>query len=120
MKSEKQQVLISKTATALWGFVAIAFAIFASMVENLIEAVNILGSLFYGSILGIFLVALFLKWINGKAVFSAAIISQLMIFALFAVQKEEIGYLYYNLIGCGQVILLAFVLNLFLSEREKT
>ena len=68
--------MVSKLLTAAWGGVAISFALFANLVENLIQAINILGSIFYGSILGIFLVAFFLRFVRGTAVFVAAVISQ--------------------------------------------
>ena len=70
--SEEHQLLVSKLLTAAWGGVAISFALFANLVENLIQAINILGSIFYGSILGIFLVAFFLKFVRGTAFFIAA------------------------------------------------
>src|SRR5690606_32858378 len=75
-QSDKKMVVISKLFTAFWGVLAISFALFAQLLENLIEAVNILGSIFYGTILGIFLVAFFLKRVKGKATFIAAIIAQ--------------------------------------------
>jgi hypothetical protein len=97
-----------------WGLVAIGFALFANLVENLIEAVNILGSIFYGSILGIFLVAFFIKVIKGPAVFWAAVISQLVVIVLF--KTTDIAYLWYNVIGCFGVITLAFVINLVINK----
>ncbi|MEQ9378422.1 MAG: sodium:solute symporter [Imperialibacter sp.] len=107
--AEKHFVHASKFFTAFWGLVAIGFALFANLVENLIEAVNILGSIFYGSILGIFLVAFFIKVIKGPAVFWAAVISQLVVIVLF--KTTDIAYLWYNVIGCVGVIALAFVIN---------
>ena len=74
---------MSKLFTALWGFVAIAFALFANLAENLIQAINILGSVFYGVVLGLFLVAFFLKWVRGTAVFWAALASQALVFGLY-------------------------------------
>ena len=84
---------------------AISFALFANLVENLIQAINILGSIFYGSILGIFLVAFFLRFVRGSAVFFAALISEVLVLGLF--YSTKIGYLWYNLIGCVAVLLLA-------------
>jgi hypothetical protein len=95
--------------TAAWGGVAIGFALFANLVENLIQAINILGSIFYGSILGIFLVAFFLRFVRGTAVFVAALISQAIVLVLF--YSTAIGYLWYNVIGCGMVLILAALLE---------
>jgi solute:Na+ symporter, SSS family len=91
-------VTASKWFTAMWGVVAIAFALFANLAENLIQAVNILGSVFYGVVLGLFLVAFFLKWIGGTAVFWAAIAAQSLVFVLYI--NLQISYLWYNVIGC--------------------
>jgi solute:Na+ symporter, SSS family len=112
--AEKHFVHASKLFTAFWGLVAIGFALFANLVENLIEAVNILGSIFYGSILGIFLVAFFIKVIKGPAVFWAAVISQLVVIVLF--KTTDIAYLWYNVIGCFGVIALAFAINLVINK----
>ena len=103
--SEEHYLLASKLCTALWGGVAISFALLANLVENLIQAINILGSIFYGSILGIFLVAFFLRFVRGSAVFFAALISEAFVLVLF--YSTKIGYLWYNLIGCVAVLLLA-------------
>ncbi|MEO9804842.1 MAG: sodium:solute symporter [Reichenbachiella sp.] len=107
--TESKYVRVSKLMTAGWGVLAICFAFMAHQSENLIEMVNILGSLFYGNILGIFLVAFFFKYIRGTAVFWGAIISQVCVVLLFL--RTDIGYLWYNLIGCGGVILLSLVLE---------
>ncbi len=106
---ERRNVRAAKWFTAFWGLLAIAFALFASMAENLIEAVNILGSIFYGVVLGIFLVAFFLKRIRGTAVFWGALAAQLLVFVLYF--TLSIGYLWYNLIGCGACVLLSFLLQ---------
>ena len=107
--SEAHQLLVSKLLTAAWGGVAISFALFANLVENLIQAINILGSIFYGSILGIFLVAFFLKFVRGTAVFAAAIASQAIVLILF--YSTTIGYLWYNVLGCVLVLTLAALLE---------
>jgi SSS family solute:Na+ symporter len=108
-ESERHYVIASRVLTAFWGVVVIAFALFAYMVENLIEAVNILGSLFYGTILGIFLTAFLLKRVGGNAVFLAALLAEGTVIALFF--TTDIGYLWYNLIGCGLVLALGTVLQ---------
>ena len=97
----------SKWFTALWGMVAISFALFANLVENLIEAVNILGSIFYGVVLGVFLVAFFFKFVKGTAVFWAALIAQALVIFLFF--RLEISYLWYNFIGCGLCVGMALL-----------
>lgn len=107
--SEKHYLRVAKWLTAGWGVVAIAFALFANLVENLIEAVNILGSIFYGTILGLFITAFFIRFVRGSAVFVAALISQTMVLVLF--QTTAIGYLWYNLIGCAAVCLLSALLQ---------
>ncbi len=107
--SEHHYLIVAKFLTAGWGVIAIAFALFANLVENLIEAVNILGSIFYGTILGLFLTAFFLRSVRGNAVFVAALISQTMVLVLF--KTTDIGYLWYNLIGCATVCLLSAILQ---------
>lgn len=107
--TEKQYMLVSKLLTAAWGILAICFAFMAHQSENLIEMVNILGSLFYGNILGIFLVAFFFKFVQGTAVFTGAILSQVLVISLFL--STEIGYLWYNVIGCAGVILLSMLIQ---------
>jgi Na+/proline symporter len=107
--SDHHYVVAAKVLTAAWGFVAIAVASFASLVENLIEAGNILGSVFYGSILGLFLAAFFIRRVTGSAVFFAALIAQALVFVLFA--TTNIGYLWYNFIGCAAVLILAPLLQ---------
>jgi len=107
--SDDHYLFVSKFFTAVWGGVAISFALFANLVENLIQAINILGSIFYGSILGIFLVAFFLRFVRGTAVFVAALISQALVLLLFYTTK--IGYLWYNLLGCCAVLILSALLE---------
>lgn len=92
----------SKWFTAMWGVVAISFALFANLVENLIEAVNILGSIFYGTVLGLFLVAFFLKHVRGTAVFWGGILAQTLVIVFFF--NLEISYLWYNFIGCAMCV----------------
>jgi Na+/proline symporter len=105
--SERHYVAVSRWMTALWGAVAIGFALMAYLVEDLIEAVNILGSLFYGTILGIFLTAFLLKRVRGHAVFAAALCAEATVLLLYL--TTGIGYLWYNLIGCGLVLLLGLL-----------
>jgi Na+/proline symporter len=114
--SERHYLIVSKIATVFWGVYAIVFAMYANRLGSLIEAVNILGSLFYGTILGIFLVAFYLKKIGGNATFIAAIIAELVVIACFAL--TEIPYLWYNVIGCICLIILAYLLNPLLDAGK--
>jgi SSS family transporter len=107
--SDHHYVVAAKVLTAVWGLIAIGVASFASLVENLIEAGNILGSVFYGSILGLFLAAFFIRRVTGSAVFFAALVAQTLVFILFA--TTSIGYLWYNFIGCAAVLILAPLLQ---------
>jgi SSS family transporter len=107
--SDHHYVLAAQALTAAWGLIAIGVASFASLVENLLEAGNILGSVFYGSILGLFLTAFFIRRVTGSAVFFAALFAQTLVFVLFA--TTNIGYLWYNLIGCAAVLILAPILQ---------
>jgi solute:Na+ symporter, SSS family len=111
---DEHSLKASKWFTAMWGAVAIGFALFANLVENLIEAVNILGSIFYGVVLGVFLVAFFVKWVRGTAVFWAALIAQTLVIVLFF--QLEISYLWYNFIGCGLTMGLALLLQTLLPK----
>jgi Na+/proline symporter len=109
-------VRASRWATIGWGVLGIGFATFAARLENLIQAVNILGSLFYGTILGIFVVAFFMKAIGGKAVFWAAILAEIMVLLLF--WRTDIGYLWFNIIGCVLVVVLAALLSVRAKHRS--
>jgi Na+/proline symporter len=113
---ERRNVRVAKIFTAVWGLVAIAFALFAGFAENLIEATNILGSIFYGVVLGLFLVAFFFKRVGGTAVFWGAIAAQLLVFVLYA--TLSISYLWYNLIGCAACVLFASALQVVLPKNQ--
>lgn len=119
----QQYLRASKFFTLMFGAMAIGFALVCSLFDNLIEAVNILGSLFYGTILGIFLAAFLMKRVRGSEVFIAAIISEIAILYIdFSTRFHwntptiHVGYLWYNVIGCLAVLLLA---ALFSSFRKK-
>lgn len=116
--SDKHYLTVSKLFTLMWGLIAIGFATFASLLDNLIEYVNIIGSLFYGTILGVFLAAFYIKQIKGNAVFIAAIIAEAVVLFMYNYPEIvllwfgiEISYLWYNLIGCGCVIFFALILQ---------
>lgn len=115
--SEKHYLMISKAATILWGAYAITFALFANRLGSLIEAVNILGSLVYGTILGIFLVAFYLKKVKGTATFISAIIAELVV--LYCYFFTVIPFLWYNVIGCLLLIIIALVLNLVFDRKNQ-
>lgn len=123
--SDSHYVRSSKLFTAFWGFGAILFATYASLFENLIQAVNLLGSLFYGTILGIFIVGFFVKWIKGRAVFLAAILSEALILVVHFFNGKglmglewNIGFLWYNAIGCIAVVLFGLILQLFVGSSD--
>ncbi len=97
----------SKAATLFWGLLAILFATFGTLFENLIQLVNIIGSIFYGTILGIFLVAFYIRWVKANAVFIAALIAESIVIYLYF--TSDIGFLWYNVIGCGLVVAMALV-----------
>ena len=111
---------ISKYYTLGWGIFSIITAEFATGMGSLIEAVNVLGSLFYGVILGIFLVAFYLKNIQANAVFWAAIIGEVIVITVFFLDKYEIiglGFLWLNVVGALAVVLLSFILHHFLPKQ---
>jgi len=109
---------VSKVFTLVWGIIAILIASVASLFENLIQLVNIIGSIFYGNVLGIFLLAFFFKRIQGKAVFYAAIVTQILVIIVF--YMDLMSYLWLNVLGCGLVVLLAQILQLLVKEKLKS
>lgn len=109
-KEDHHYLNASKGFTILWGVLALIFALYADLFENLIQAVNMVGSLVYGSILGIFMVAFFQKRIGGKAVFLAAILAEIAVVVIFYLDQIEVvnvAYLWLNPIGCGLVMILS-------------
>jgi len=107
--NEQKKVWVNKFSTALWGLLAISFASWGSLFDNLIQLVNIIGSIFYGNILGIFLLAMLTKNIHGRAVFWAALATQVMV--IYVYQAEWMSYLWLNLLGCILVISGSFILQ---------
>lgn len=128
-KSEKHYLNASKLFTLFWGIIAILFACIGTLFENLIQLVNIIGSIFYGTVLGIFLVGIYSKRIQSDAIFYSAVFSQLTIFVIyyFAIYiypsgEEKLGYLWLNFIGAILTIFIAWLLErlVFMSkEKEK-
>lgn len=109
--SQRHYLMASKLITVAWGIFAILFAVYANLFENLIEAVNILGSLFYGTVLGVFLCGFFLKFIRATPVFIAAIIAETGVIFTYFYFGNEVGFLWYNFIGCAAVAVLATLIN---------
>jgi Na+/proline symporter len=109
--TEVRSVWVTRVATVAWGAIIVGFAQFMGSLGSLIEAVNKVGSLFYGAILGIFLAAFYLKRMSGTAVFVAALLTEVVIFCLNTF--TEVGFLWYNLIGCVLVLVLALAVSPF-------
>jgi Na+/proline symporter len=116
-KNDNHYLLATKIMTLIWGLLAIGFACFASLFENLIQFVNIIGSLFYGTMLGIFLVGFILKKVGANAVFYAALIAELAVILIY--KNLEIGYLWLNLIGATLVILFSLIFR-YLIQKGST
>lgn len=108
-EDEKHYLKASKWFTLLWGIVAIFIACVANLFDNLIQLVNIIGSIFYGNVLGIFLLAFFVRYVKGNAVFIAALITQAIIIVIWAL--DWFPYLWLNLFGCALVMGIAIVLQ---------
>ena len=118
-RTDMEQVLATKWATVIFGLLALGFAAIFSLFENLIQAVNILGSLFYGTILGIFLVAFFLKRVHGTAVFVAALVAQATILFIHF-SSIELAFLWYNLVAPAIVVVLALLIQALLPAHTET
>ncbi len=121
---EARNVRAAKWLTAVWGLFAIAFALFVSFQENLIEGLNIVASIFYPTLLGLFIVAFFLKKVGGTAVFWAAIAAQAVVLGIFIAGKvwpaHEIGYLWLNPIGCAACVAFSLVFQAILPTKPST
>lgn len=118
-KTDRHYLNASKAFTVVWGGIALIFAATANLFENLIQAVNIIGSLFYGAILGIFLVAFFMKKVGGQAVFIGALIGEAIVLVIFTLNSMgiiNIAYLWLNLIGCTLVMGIAWLLEQVLPK----
>ena len=115
-KTDKHFVNASKWFTLAWGIMAILVACFASLFDNLIQLVNIIGSIFYGNVLGIFLLAFFIKFVKGNAVFVAAIITQAIV--ILGWWQDWMPYLWLNLFGCALVMSIAILLQVFSKNTD--
>ena len=109
-------VKASRLFTILWAILAMVFAMLASFAENLIQFVNIVGSLFYGTILGIFLTAFYVKRVGGTAVFWSALLAEIIVFYCYGF--TDIAFLLYNIIGCAVVIAFSLLLQTFLPRNN--
>lgn len=125
-KSEKHYLNVSKLFTLMWGIIAIGFACIATLFENLIQLVNIIGSIFYGTVLGIFLVGFYLQKIRGKSIFYSAVISQAAIFIIYYFTNfiypsgaEKLGYLWLNFIGALLTIILSYLFQVTIFKDEE-
>ena len=114
-KSDAHYVKASKGFTLAWGLIAIIFASVGNLFENLIQLVNIIGSVFYGTILGVFLVAIFIKNIKGKAIFWAAVLSEALIIILFF--QDVVSFLWLNLIGAVLTVVLGLVFQKLFYDK---
>lgn len=122
--TDREQLVMSKLFTVFWGILAISFALVANLFDNLIEMVNVLGSLFYGTILGIFIVAFFIKRIK-RGIFYAALLAEAIVLLIHFAQvyrwpylgNLNVEYLWYNVIGCFLVVLFGFVFNALSKEK---
>ncbi|MCB0524635.1 MAG: sodium:solute symporter [Lewinellaceae bacterium] len=117
-RSDAHYLKASKWAVALWGAFIVVFAFFASLSENLIQAVNMIGSLFYGTILGVFFTAFFLKGVKGKSVFIAAVITEIIVLIMFFGINQD-AYLWYNPLGCGLVMGLGWLFQQIIFNKKK-
>jgi len=120
-KTEEQMVKASKWFTFAWGIIAIGVACVANLAENLIQLVNIIGSIFYGNVLGIFLLAFFFKFVNGNAVFIGALITQIVVIGLYLLDLYEyinLPFLWLNFVGCAIVITIACILQLINKNND--
>ncbi len=110
MEPQSGDLRVSKLFTVLWGIVAIAFASFATLVDNLIEAVNIIGSLFYGTMLGLFVLGFFLKRVSSTPTLVGALVAEGLVISLFF--GTSLGFLWFNVVGCAATVLIAAGLEL--------
>ena len=118
VKTDRHYLNASKWFTFLWGVIAICVASVANLFDNLIQLVNIIGSIFYGNVLGIFLLAFFIKYVKSKAVFVSALITQVVIIWFWWI--DLMPYLWLNLVGCAIVMGVAILLQAILPKRAKT
>jgi Na+/proline symporter len=125
-KSEKHYVNATRYFTLLWGVIAILFACVGTLFENLIQLVNIVGSIFYGTVLGVFLVGFYIKYVKANAIFYSAVISQITIFFIYyytihiyPTGQEKLGYLWLNFIGATLTVLVSIIFQFCFRDKQK-
>jgi Na+/proline symporter len=116
-KSDKHFVDATKYFTLLWGVIAILFACVGTLFENLIQLVNIVGSIFYGTVLGIFLVGFYIKYIKANAIFYSAVASQLLIFYIYYL--DVISFLWLNFVGALLTVTFSTIAQFILNQNKK-
>ncbi|MFD2914727.1 sodium:solute symporter [Psychroserpens luteus] len=120
-KSDSEMVKASRYFTLAWGIIAIGVACVANLAENLIQLVNIIGSIFYGNVLGIFLLGFFFKFVKGNAVFVAGLITQVLVIGLFLLNEYDyinLPFLWLNFVGCAIVIFIACIIQSLTSKND--
>jgi len=125
-KSEKHFVNATKFFTLVWGLIAIGFACIGTLFENLIQLVNIVGSIFYGTVLGVFLVGFYIKYVKANAIFYSAVVSQTTIFFIYyytihiyPAGQEKLGYLWLNFIGASLTVILSILTQFVFRDKGK-
>lgn len=116
-KNDKNDVFMSRIFTLGWGIISILYALFFAQKENLIESINIIASLLYGNVLGIFLIGFFLNKIKSGNVFFGSVLSQLTIFIMYFILGKSIGYLWFNLIGTMLTCIFSIIFYYISSKR---
>ncbi|MNJ94976.1 Sodium/glucose cotransporter [compost metagenome] len=116
-KTDKHFVDATQAFTLIWGVIAILFACVGTLFENLIQMVNIIGSIFYGTVLGVFLVAFYIKYIKAEAIFWGALVSQIAV--IFVYKMDVVSYLWLNVIGASLTIVLSSILQLIINTTKK-
>lgn len=126
-KSEKHFVNATKFFTLVWGLIAIGFACIGTLFENLIQLVNIVGSIFYGTVLGVFLVGFYIKYVKANAIFYSAVISQTTIFFIYYFTihiypngQEKLGYLWLNFIGATLTVVISIIVQSLIRKNRTT
>ena len=120
-KTEEEMVKASRWFTFAWGIIAIGVACVANLAENLIQLVNIIGSIFYGNVLGVFLLAFFFKFVKGNAVFIGAIITQFIVIALYLLDLNNVinlPFLWLNFVGCAIVIAISCIIQILIPNEK--
>ncbi len=122
-KSTAQEVRMSKWFTLIWGVMAVIVACSAHLFDNLIQLVNIIGSIFYGNVLGVFLLAFFVRYVGSWSVFRAAIWTQLLVFLIvagmiFTMGVDKMPFLWLNFLGCALVMILAVIFQYFKNHKS--